>query len=217
MDLDIRSLSGARLTAGDRRSTLAPEGMNEMAVLTQSKRIPMTLAEFERLPEGPPYYDYIDGEAIEVNKPTGRHQDIEHEMTQSLKSFVRPRQLGRVYHNIDVRLPIGNWVGPDIVFIAAEHMGRYNDEKGDLYGAPDLAIEVSSPSTAAYDRIEKLDQYSRSEVPWVWIVDQDSLAIEEYQWTREGYLRAGGALPGHVFRPRLFPGLEIDLKALTGF
>lgn len=188
-----------------------------MSVLTQSKRIPMTLEEFERLPEGPPFYDYIDGEAIEVNKPTGRHQDIEHEITQSLKSFVRPRQLGRVYHNIDVRLPTGNWVGPDVVFIAAEHLDRYDEGAGDLHGGLDLAIEVSSPTTADYDRGEKMEQYHRSQVPWVWIVEQNSLEIDEYEWTAEGYVRVGGAPGGNVFRPRLFLDLEIDLKALTGF
>jgi Uma2 family endonuclease len=196
---------------------VAAEGGGRYGVMTQPGRIRMSLEEFERLPEGPPFYDYIDGEAIEVNKPTGRHQDIEHETTHSLKSFVRPRGLGRVYHNIDVRLPMGNWVGPDIEFIASEHLDRYDEEKGDLYGAPDLAVEVTSPSTAGYDRVEKFEQYRRANVPWVWIVDQDSLAVEEYQWTADGYLRVGGALGGQVFRPRLFPDLELDVKALTGF
>ena len=180
------------------------------------ERIPMSLEEFERIPEGPPFYDYIDGEAIKVNKPTGRHQDVEHELTHALKEFVKPRGLGRVYHNIDVKLPIGNWVGPDIVFISEEHMDRYDQKKGDLYGAPDLAVEISSPSTAAYDRMVKFDQYRLSEVSWLWIVDQDSLAIEEYQWTPAGYLRVGGALGTETFRPRLFEGLEINLAALTG-
>jgi hypothetical protein len=34
------------------------------------KRIPMSKEEFAKLPEGPPFYDYIGGEAIEVNRPT---------------------------------------------------------------------------------------------------------------------------------------------------
>ncbi len=40
------------------------------------KRIPMSREEFEKLLEGPPCCDYINGEAIEVDRPTGRHQHI---------------------------------------------------------------------------------------------------------------------------------------------
>ncbi len=188
-----------------------------MAVMTQAKRIRMSREEFERLPEGPPFYDFIDGEAIEVNKPKGRHQVIAMRLANRCWEHVHANNLGQVFPEIDVRLPVGNWVGPDIVFIAAEHLERYDEEKGDLYGAPDLAVEVSSPSTAAYDRVEKFEQYSRSGVPWVWIVDQESLSVEEYQWTPDGYLRVGGAMGGQPFRPRLFPGLELDIQALTGF
>jgi Uma2 family endonuclease len=174
----------------------------------------MFLEEFEQLREGPPYFDYINGEAIEVNRPTGKHQDIEGELSHVLRRHVRKYELGRLHHKIDVKLPNGNWVGPDIVFISTEHLDRYDEQKGDLYGAPDLVVEISSPSTWGYDRIEKMDEYHLADVPWVWIVEQESLTIEENQWTAEGYVRIGGARSGQVFRPRLFPGLEIDLATL---
>jgi Uma2 family endonuclease len=176
----------------------------------------MTLEQFERLPEGPPYFDYINGEAIEVNRPTGRHQHIEMYLAFALREHCRKAKLGEVYPEIDVRLPQGHWVGPDIVFIALDHLDWYDEEKGDLLGRPDLAVEISSPTTMAYDRVEKLEQYRIAGTPWVWIVDQDSLTIEEFSWTPEGYLRVAGVAGGQVFRPRLFPELEIDLKSLLG-
>ncbi len=176
----------------------------------------MSSEEFERLPEGPPFYDYINGEAIELNKPTGRRQRIELRLANALFEFTHSRGLGELYHQIDVKLPQGNWVGPDIVFIAKEHLDRYDDEKGDLIGAPDLAAEISSPSTASYDRIEEFEQYQIAHVPWVWIVDQDTLTVEEYHWTPDGYLRVGGAGGGQPFSPQLFPGLTLDIAALTG-
>src|SRR5437016_7972019 len=108
---------------------LAMNGGRTMAILAppetdraEIERIPMSLEEFEQIPEGPPFYHYIDGEAIKLNLPTGRHQDIELYLTYALKQHVKVHNLGLVYHNIDVRLPTGNWVGPDIVFIAAEHL-----------------------------------------------------------------------------------------------
>src|SRR5207253_10726959 len=98
-----------------------------MAIAAPPGRIRMAEEEFERLPEGPPFYDYIDGEAIELNKPTGKHQRIEMRLSNTLFEFTSARSLGEVYHQIDVKLPVGNWVGPDIVFIAAAHLDRYDE------------------------------------------------------------------------------------------
>jgi Uma2 family endonuclease len=47
-----------------------------MGVPTQVRRIPMSREQFLQLPEGPPFYDYVNGEAIEVNRPSVRHQYI---------------------------------------------------------------------------------------------------------------------------------------------
>jgi len=185
-------------------------------VKQRPKRIPMSREEFEKLPEGPPFYDYIGGEAIEVNRPTGRHQDIVGIVWYALRSFLGERKLGRVWFDIDVLLPIGDTVGPDIVVLLSEHLDRYDEQKGDIVGVPDLVIEVSSPSTAEYDRVEKMQVYHQAGVPWVWMIDQDSLAIEEFQWTPEGYLRVKAVKGGDDFRPKLFPDLVLNLKALLG-
>src|SRR5215813_7017793 len=118
-----------------------------MSVVLEIERIPMSLEEFERLPEGPPYFDYINGAAIKLNRPTPRHSDVQVALTWILKQHVHSEHLGRVHAEIDVRLPSGEWVGPDISFLATAHNDRMDEAKGDLYGIPDLIIEISSPST----------------------------------------------------------------------
>ncbi len=178
------------------------------------KRIPMSREEFERLPEGPPFYDYIGGEAIEVNRPTGRHQRIVVYLAFTVDQFLRSRKLGVAYADIDVLLPTGNTVGPDISVLLSEHIGYYDEQKGDIVGVPDLIVEVLSPSTTSYDRVEKFSEYFRAGVPWVWFVDQDALTIEEFRWTPDGYLLTQVVKSGEAFRPKLFPELEINLKAL---
>jgi Uma2 family endonuclease len=187
-----------------------------MSVIAQPKRLQMTREEFERLPEGPPFYDYVDGEAVEVNRPTGRHQQIVFRLASFLWEHAHAGGLGDVFSDIDVELPNGNVYGPDVVFLSKEHFDRYDEETGDIRGAPDLVVEVLSASTAAYDRVEKFREYHGAGVAWVWFVDQVSLAVEECQWTPDGYLWLGAAGFGQVFRPRLFPGLEINLKELIG-
>jgi hypothetical protein len=67
---------------------------------------------------------------------------------------------------------------------------------------------VSSPGS--------LRVYYGNGVPWYWIIDANTLAIEEYQATPQGYLRTASVAPGEEFRPQLFPGLMINLQVLLG-
>jgi Uma2 family endonuclease len=78
-----------------------------------------------------------------------------------------------------------------------------------------LVVEVTS-STPARDRVHKFRVYYGNGVPWYWIVDSNSLAIEEYHTTPQGYLRTASIAPGEDFRPQLFPGLAINLVTLLG-
>jgi len=176
----------------------------------------MSREQFERLPEGPPYYDYVDGEAIEVNRPTVRHQIILGRLFNVLWEYVHANNLGLVAPEVNVTLSTGNFYGPDIVYLKTEHLSRYHEHRGEIVGTPDLIVEVLSASTAAYDRNEKMEDYHRAGVPWLWYVDQDTLAIEEYQWTPDGYLRRAPLRASRKFKPSLFPDLEIDLPKLLG-
>lgn len=178
------------------------------------KRIPMSREEFEKLPEGPPYYDYIGGEAIEVNRPTGRHQRIVVYLAFVVDQFLRSRNLGVAYADIDVLLPTGVTVGPDISVLFTEHLDRYDEQKGDIIGNPDIVVEVLSPTTASYDRIEKFAEYQQAGVPWVWFADQEALTVEEFQWTPNGYLLTQVIKSGEVFRPKALPEIELNIKGL---
>ncbi len=185
-----------------------------MTATLSQKRIPMSREEFLQLPEGPPYYDYIQGEAIEVNRPTGEHQEIVVWLASKLWEYTRQNGLGKVWSDINVDLPTGDLVGPDIVYLSAENLHLYS--RGYIQGAPDLVGEVLSPSNAGYDRVEKLDAYRRAGVPWVWLIDSETLVVEEYQWTPEGYLLVSTTPPTRPFEPKRFPGLKLEIGATFG-
>jgi len=112
--------------------------------LVRPKRVPMSREELAKFPEGPPYYDYINGEAIEVNRPTGRHQKIVVRLCNLLMDYTHDKQVGDVWADIDVLLPTGEAVGPDISLLLKEHLDRYDERRGDIIGVPDLVVEVSS-------------------------------------------------------------------------
>ena len=87
--------------------------------------------------------------------------------------FVMEAQLGRLFiAPLDVVLSATNVVQPDLVFISNARMHIITD--ANIQGAPDLVVEVLSPSTAARDWRTKHDLYAEHGVQEYWIVDPES-------------------------------------------
>ncbi|MBI3944429.1 MAG: Uma2 family endonuclease, partial [Armatimonadetes bacterium] len=87
----------------------------------------LSLDEFRRLPEGPPYCEREpDGELSEVSSATSRHNMLMALLFAMLHAFARLQKLGGVYLNTDVYLPSGRVYIPDLCFVAKE--------QGDLVG-----------------------------------------------------------------------------------
>jgi Uma2 family endonuclease len=96
-----------------------------------------------------------------------------------------------------------------------EHLGRFVDDVT-IEGAPDLVVEIISPSTASRDKAHKLRVYHAAGVPWYWLVEAESLFITEYRHTPDGYLVNQIAPPMELFAPALFPGLAFRMAELMG-
>jgi len=75
-------------------------------------------------------------------------------------------------------------------------------------------VEVLSPSTESVDRGRKMERYARAGVPHYWLLDPRSQVLEPYRLAPGGYELLGRFGPGSVFRPELFPGLEIAIDEL---
>jgi Uma2 family endonuclease len=64
--------------------------------------------------------------------------------------------------------------------------------------------------------VAKFNAYREAGVPWYWLIDSQSLAIEEYRLMPEGYLAVARVAAGEAFQPQMFPGLTINLAGLLG-
>ena len=76
----------------------------------------------------------------------------------------------------DVVLSDTDVVQPDILFVSNERMGIVTEDN--IQGAPDLVIEILSPSTAERDRTFKRSLYARHGVREYWLVDPDARSVE---------------------------------------
>lgn len=178
------------------------------------ERRPVTKTEFLALPEGPPNYEFEDGVLIPMPSPHGRHQDIVSALARSLQIYVARNKLGRCWVAIDVELTEKLTYIPDLVFLTMEHLSRYDEQGGKIHGVPDLVIEIVSRSNPGRDRVTKFNNYLSVGVPWYWLIDAESLVQEEYHAEGGRYSRTAAAEADEAFRPLIFPGLELTLKAL---
>ena len=119
-----------------------------MAVVIAEKK-KYTYEDYAKLPEGSPY-QLIGGDLIMVPAFTPYHQRISRKIEFLLLQHVERNDLGEVlYSPIDVYFGEEDTFQPDIIFISKERSAIIGETK--IEGAPDLIIEILSPSTAYYD------------------------------------------------------------------
>ena len=158
-------------------------------------------------------YEVIDGKLYVSPPPIPQHQSGATELAGYLVRHVRDRNLGRVFlAPIGLVLDDEDGVQPDLVFVDAEHLSIIGPRA--IEGAPDLVVEVLSPSTRSRDYGIKMRRYAAAGVPHYRILDPLARSLEEYALGERGYLLAGTYGPGSVFHPQLFPGLEIPVDRL---
>ena len=114
--------------------------------------------------------ELLDGELVTVSTPGELHQSISAQLGWRLVQFASENNLGRVYHApFDVVLSDTDVVRPDLLFVSNERSQIITPEN--IQGAPDLVVEILSPSTATRDRTFKRTLYARHGVREYWMVD----------------------------------------------
>ncbi len=175
-----------------------------------------TYAEFTGLPEsGSTRHEVIDDELYVTPSPSVRHQRLVKRLVVALSRFVDEHEFGEVFVSpLDVLFGEGDYMEPDVLFVRTER-AEIVTERG-IEGAPDLTVEVLSPSTAERDRGVKLERFRHFGVPEYWIVDPDEQTVEVWRSDEAAPVVLGVA---DVFRWRPVPGgaeLEIPLSELFG-
>lgn len=122
--------------------------------------------------------ELIYGIPREPPAPAFGHQIIVGRLFVRLDRHVRRGRLGRVVASpVDVILDRepALVVQPDLVYVSTERLSICTDR---IWGAPDLVIEVLSPSTARHDRVDKLAWFRQYGVREYWLVDPDARLVE---------------------------------------
>ncbi|MEN3002523.1 MAG: Uma2 family endonuclease [Armatimonadota bacterium] len=161
-----------------------------------------------------PRYEFENGRLVRMASPTRRHQRIVGKLFGQLDNWMSWTGLGFVEMEIDVALPTGVGYIPDLVFVRYERESELYTPDGKIRGVPDLVVEVISPGTRRRDTVHKLRAYQEAGVPWYWLVDSETLVMQEFRLTPTGYRIETVADAGEVFRPAALPGFEMNLQEL---
>jgi Uma2 family endonuclease len=162
-------------------------------------------------------WELIDGVPYAMSPaPTRKHQDVLGALFNQLYNFLKNKPCKVYIAPFDVRLNADEEddtvCQPDIVVVCDKSK---LDEKG-CKGAPDLAIEIVSPSSLRMDRVIKLEKYRQAGVREYWIVDPEARSVEVCVLDGGRYFLTGyigeapvGILPGCVIDlTEVFPETE---------
>jgi Uma2 family endonuclease len=156
--------------------------------------------------------ELIDGELFVTPSPSPMHQDISGNLYILFRNVVFESGRGRVYYApLDVRLDENTVVQPDLIIVLSDRSPVLTISR--VEGVPSLAVEITSPSTSAYDRVRKRNLYAQYGVPEYWLVDPGAKTVTVFSVPEDGRYQTE-TVSSDVAVSATIPGLSADLKAL---
>ena len=169
---------------------------------------PMTADELLSLPHDGQRYELIEGELKNMVPASPRHGRIAMRLGSLIEQHVRQRDLGVVYAaetGFKLREDPDTVRAADAAFIAQERIPPEGEPEGYWAIAPDLVVEIISPSDSASAVQSKVADWLAAGCRLIWIVYPDIQTVTEYRSPREvqvlaadQVLKGGDVLPGFV-------------------
>jgi Uma2 family endonuclease len=200
--------------AGTLSAAHAGATVADMSSAAQPAAVSVTWAEFVALEEDD-LRELVDGVLLEIDVPNKQHEWAVSTLIWLLRAWAEPRQAGTVLGSgYKIRIDERRGVMPDVQFVRRGREAILGSE-GIEAGAPDLVVEVVSPTSARYDRVQKLAWYAAIGVAEYWIIDPQGETVERLVLGTDHRFVIAESLAGEAgFRPDSFPGLEIPLADL---
>lgn len=182
-------------------------------MLTVEKKKKYTVEDYMMLEEGAPF-QLINYDLVMAPSPIPEHQIISVRLAQSILNF-----LDEVNNEglllcapMDVKFDEGNIFQPDVLYISAERKKDLIKER--IEGAPDLVIEILSPSNAYYDLRQKKDIYEKYGVKEYIIIDPVAKVAELYTIKDGVYYLHQKAAGDETLRSLVLPDFGISLTKI---
>jgi Uma2 family endonuclease len=185
--------------------------MRSMSVASEKKV--WTDEEFMALPDDGGRYELVDEEVVDMGNSGMEHGNISAYLCGLIELYVRPKKLGVTCDSSTAfTLKSGNKRSPDVSFVSKERLqGLRRLPKGFFQGAPDLAIEVISPSNTFEEIYTKLVEYFDNNCRVVWVINPDERSVVVYRQPQpDRLLKMTDSLDGE----EVIPGFTLPVAQL---
>ena len=134
-------------------------------------------------------------------------------LSKLLSNFVDEKQIGEMFASpIDVFFDDYNNTQPDLLFIKKER--SFIVTNNDVEGAPDLIIEILSPSTQRTDKREKYKLYQEFGVQEYWIVDPNNKSIDVFSLENNRYENLFVATDNETIQSQVLEGFSLEVSQI---
>lgn len=170
----------------------------------------LTVADLYAMPESErgERYELIEGVLFVTPAPTWRHQTVSSNLFYHVVMHVRSLRLGWVRDNSGVHVDVRTYVIPDLLFISRDRQDIIGE--ANIEAAPDLVVEILSPSTRRQDLITKRSLYARIGVREYWIIEPGTQTVTVLTLESGNYSEVPLTETGAV-RSRVLPELRLTL------
>ncbi|MBF0492903.1 MAG: Uma2 family endonuclease [Deltaproteobacteria bacterium] len=151
---------------------------------TLRKKIRFTYTDYLQMPSER-RYELVDGDFHMVAAPLTYHQKVLRKLYELLAPTARNNEGELFFAPVDVVFSEEDVVQPDLIFISKARLGIITEKN--VSGAPELVVEILSPSTRDWDRSIKKRLYEKFGVQEYWIVDPEGQSLEILSLTEEGF------------------------------
>lgn len=156
--------------------------------------------------------EFINGEVVMHSPARLRHTTVVRNLSTLLDVYVSKHNLGYVGQEKVLITLTRNDYEPDVVYFSPEKARQFSPDQM-KFPAPDLAVEVLSPSTESNDRGIKFVDYAAHGVAEYWIVDPDEETVEQYTLKGETYDLRMKSQTG-ILQSSAVAGFAVPVRAL---
>ncbi len=159
-------------------------------------------------------WEIISGTAFNMSPaPLIRHQWIQHKLDRILGNFFLNKSCYVFPAPTDVKLSNEDVVQPDLLVVCDKRKIKSTH----IEGAPNLIIEIISPSSATYDRVQKMQLYAKSGVEEVWLITPYPWLAEVYSLDGTNYRLIQSCTKNDTLKSEIFSELEVRLEQIFDF
>ena len=124
-------------------------------------------------------YEFVNGKLEKKNMPNAKHSGVSTRLSAEIWFYLKKNKIGRIYNEAHFQIGADKRV-PDVAFVSADRIPPTGEPEKFWSFAPDLAVEIVSPTDFYQDVLDKIDEYFKAQVKQVWLINPEKENLTIY-------------------------------------